>query len=288
MFDPLNPEDFQPLSLRETYELRDTDSAAHNEYGIQKQAWENWKAANLQRLQQLPNPVLQATDQYSDRRERKEIELMTKLGHAIKDEGFEVKWMTGMYKGDYEVHPTWAKYGLIFKDGQRVGDFRPWRPSSGYTYTPVGWIIRTNRGVGNPNARSSFSREEKHLKKLESAIKYIKETAVPKIDVEADIKKVQMELQTIRVQIGNLNSEIQRAKDGMETYRSPDGLMQKLLGARQAHDADKIWELLGERLELIGRLKSQRNALMGADEAKQEQLDKLVEQAKEVLPEFYP
>lgn len=287
IFDPLNPEAFEPLSLKETWRLRDEDSAAHNEYGIQKQAWEAWKAEMLKIKMQSKNPVLDANDQYQGRRERMEIELMLKLGHAVEREGFEVKWLTGMWKGDVEVHPTWAKYAAIYKDGQKVGDFRTWRPNSGYSWNPVGWIIRTNRGVGNPNARWS-GRDEKRLKKLESAIKYIKETAVPKIDVEADIKRKQTELQSIRIEISNLGTSIERAKNGMNGYRDSDGMLKQLLEMHRTGDKRGMADLLDARLELIERLSAERKALREKDDVVQDELNKLVEEAKEVLPEFYP
>lgn len=288
IFDPLNPEAFEPLSYGDVCKLKEEDSAAHNEYGIQKQAWDIWKSEMRKLEVQKPNPVASEKDEYGNRRAKKEIELMTKLGNAIEREGFNVKWFTGQYDRDTECHKTWAQYAEIWKDSQKVGDFRVWRPTASYSWTPVGWVIRTNRGVGNTNARYGLSRQEKRLKKLESAVTYIVETAVPKQDFEKEIKAYRKEIETLRIKANNLHTEISNLERGMTNYRSPDELLPLLLKLQAAGEMDKVEAALQDRNSAIGRLMMQRDEYLSELKAIEDvNLNPLLERAREVLPEFY-
>jgi len=290
VFDPQKPEAFKSLSYKDTHWLRDNDSAAHDKYGKSVAAYEKWDAANTKAMCQKRHPVLEPgkATTYSDWDELTRIKLMTTLGEALKAKGFTITWKTGAFSGDYEVHKTWATYAEIYKDGNRVGDFRIWRPSSGYNYNAIGWVIRTNRGVGNPNARSSFSREEKRLKKLESAVKYITETAVPELSYEVEIKKAKKTIDQLQIEISNISRAIEQAKAGKSGMYSTDGLLKSLLEMHKVGDDRGITKALDERTTRIDTLRGEYSKLKERLRViREKQLEPLLEKAKIDMPEFY-
>ena len=281
-FDPQNPEAFEPLSYREVNELRNTDSGTHDMYGAEKRKWDEWRAEEERKKMQLPNPDFEASHAHTGR--YKEIDLLTELGVALEREGFTVTYMSGSYRGDFKVHPSWAVAVHIYKDGQRVGSYRAWRPTTAYSYRPIGWRIQTNRGKGS--SPSSWNNKEKRLKKLDSAVKFIKETAIPKLDYEDEIKRIKKKIMTHQEEARSL----ERSANKMEgpNVGFGDTILQDLLDMCRDNDMNGVWERLAGRNETIDSLRDQakqwRNA---AEKIQREQLNPLMERARKELPEFY-
>lgn len=292
-FDPENPEAFNQVSWFDTRASEQSDGSIigmtdeqANWYRKQKERFDHWQAQESKRLAQLPNPIM-SDDSMCGSRERSEIALMTSLGRAIEKEGFTVKWMSGKYKGDYEVHPTWARYAKIVKDGQHVGGFTTWVPSSGYRSRPVGWVITTNRGVGNPNARYS-NRSEKRVKKVETAVKYIVETAIPKRDFETEIKDLRKQISDLRVKSGKKQQLIQQHMDGRREFNSSDGMLRQLLEWTANGQTKEAIQALRERNQEINKWQRERTALSAeANEIERVKLEPLLEKARQELPDFY-
>lgn len=173
IFDPENPDAFKHLDYADSKKL-------NNE---QQELYQLQKLLETKHLARLHRKKVKQVRPDPDSSSKKIFE----LGHALSSRGFRVEyWNRQGYGPNCKCHHTWAQYAAIFIGDEEVGSFYAWRPSGGFRYRVKGWEIETNR-FNDPNVR--WRKGVKRLQKLESAIKHIKATAIPTLDVEGKLAK---------------------------------------------------------------------------------------------------
>lgn len=280
-FDPKNPEDFNYIHW---YNLKKLTKKEKKLYEKEREKYDAWKTEERIKREKEPREFptgYRVTAQ-------QENELILSLGNALKDEGFTVVYTTGGYQPEkHTIHESWAQCAIVKKNGQRVGSFRCWMAGDWHA-KPVGWKMETNRGKGsNPGSWS----DEKRLKKLESAVKYFNETAIPRESIEDELDKAEAALTRYRSNTQKARNAAYTKKCGVnKLYQgySPDGTMELIMDAMEAGDKENVMELVAEHFKQYEELVAE---VTQAEERETDYLENVVKPlrklAKRAVPEVY-
>jgi hypothetical protein len=281
-FDPNNPEEWKPIPWYEINKLSKKDQELYEKEQEKRYAWE--KAERI-KMEQLPREFPEGYGNTA----KTENAMILELGNALKKEGFEIVYTTGTYHSEaHTIHESWAARGIIKKDEQNVGHFIVWKAGS-WRARPIGWKIVTNRGKGsNPRAWNS---EEKRLKNLQNAVKYIKETAIPRAEVEDELDKAEGQLERMASASHKARLAANLHKKGLSgsaQYRKDDGTLSDIMDAMYTGDAAKAMQLVAEHYKRYEELTWAAAAMEEREaEYRNNVVKPLREKAKEERPEVY-
>jgi hypothetical protein len=226
-----------------------------------------------------------------------------RLAKALMNEGFAVKFMSGPNIRAVEVHPSWAGRVDIYRDFQKVGSYIAWYPKNswqndfdwygipagkGGTFVlgrAIGWRIETNRWT-KPRDKT------RRLKSLDSAVKHIKETAIPTQDIEAELANAETEWAILRQEEGFQRRRVYEAEHGVAHQGNgkyePDNTLSEIISAWSSSSKDEVLELVKKAAERHDRaMQAWADAELEAEKYHRETLNPLRKEAKEAMPEVY-
>ena len=284
-FDPKNPTEFKYIP---NYVVRNMKQADQKFYKKESAKYEAWSKEDQKRREQAPRDFESEKSRYGRNHGAEENALILRLGNALKKKGFTITYTAGRYNaGEYEIHETWAKFAIVYKDGQRVGQFKCWETGE-YWARPIGWKIETNRGKGSN--RSSWD-NEKRLKNINSAVKYFEETAIPRATIEDELDKAEKTLKRLRGSTLSARNEAYYKKRGVKKlYRGceTDGTMEQIMDAMETGNEMEAMKLVSQQFKEYEELAAE---VTKAEEAETDYLENVVQPlrklAKRAVPEVY-